>query len=66
MLVLNYQSYLTSKTIKIRIFAFMKSKYTFKTYIQEFDLRKQCNAAMPNLIHSLYASSIALCRIRRR
>jgi DNA-directed RNA polymerase len=55
------QSYLDSKTLKIRPFAFINSRFSFKTIIKDkFDLRKQSNAAMPNLIHSLDASSIAL------
>lgn len=54
------QSYLENKTLKVRPFAFINSKYSFKYIIQDkFDLRKS-NAAMPNLIHSLDASSIAL------
>lgn len=55
------QSYLESKTLKVKLFAFMKSKYSFKYTIEDkFDLRKQSNAAMPNLIHSLDACSVAL------
>lgn len=55
------QSYLDSKVLKIRPFAFINSKYSFRTIIKdEFSLSKQINAAMPNLIHSLDASSIAL------
>lgn len=55
------QSYLNSKTLKMRPFAFIKSKYNFRTIIKdEFDGVKQLNATMPNLIHSLDASSIAL------
>lgn len=54
------KSYLTPKTIKVRPFAFIKSKYSFKTYIKQYDMRKQSNAAMPNLIHSLDASTTAL------
>ena len=55
------QSYLDSTTLKIRPFGFVKSKYNFKTIIKDkFDSTKQLNATMPNLIHSLDASSIAL------
>ena len=55
------QSYLNSKTLKTRPFSFIKSKYNFRTIIQnEFDQVKQLNATMPNLIHSLDASSIAI------
>ena len=55
------QSYLNSKTLKMRPFAFIKSKYNFRTILKdEFDGVKQLNATMPNLIHSLDASSIAL------
>ena len=55
------QSYLDSKMLKIRPFGFINTKYTFKTIIKDkFDVRKQSNALMPNLIHSLDASSIAL------
>jgi len=55
------QSYLNSKTLKVRPFAFIKSKYNFRTIIKdEFDSVKQLNATMPNIIHSLDASSIAL------
>ena len=54
------QSYLTPKTLKLRPFTFLKSQYSFKTYTEEFFFKKQSNAAMPNLIHSLDASSIAL------
>jgi len=55
------QSYLNSKTLKLKPFAFIKSKYNFRTIIKnEFDSVKQLNATMPNLIHSLDASSIAL------
>ena len=55
------QSYLDSKTLKIKPFGFIDSRYNFKTVIKDrFDLVKQSNALMPNLIHSLDASSIAL------
>lgn len=55
------QSYFNFKTLKIRPFAFIKFKYNFKTIIKdEFNGVKQLNATMPNLIHSLNASSIAL------
>lgn len=50
-----------SVTLKIRPFAFIKSRYNFRTVIKDqFDQTKQLNATMPNLIHSLDASSIAL------
>ena len=55
------QSYLDNKTLKIKPFGFIDSRYNFKTIIKDrFDLVKQSNALMPNLIHSLDASSIAL------
>lgn len=35
------KSYLQSKTIKVKPFAFVKYKYSFETYINDrFDLRK--------------------------
>lgn len=55
------QSYLNSKTLKLKPFSFMNFKYNFKTIIKnEFYSNKQRNAIMPNLIHSLDASSIAI------
>lgn len=55
------QSYLEGKTLILRPFAFINSRYNFRFIVEnKFDLRKQSNAAMPNLIHSLDASSIAL------
>lgn len=55
------QSYLSSKILKVRPFAFIKSKYNFRTIIKdEFDSVKQLNVTMPNIIHSLDACSIAL------
>lgn len=55
------QSYLSSKILKLKPFSFMNSKYNFRTVIKDkFDRTKQSNALMPNLIHSLDASSIAI------
>jgi DNA-directed RNA polymerase len=49
------------KDIKIKAFSFVKSRYTFKKYFKDkYDLGQQKRATMPNLIHSLDATSIAL------
>lgn len=47
--------------MKVRPFAFVNSRYSFN-YVNpdQFDKRKNTRAAMPNLVHSLDACSIAL------
>ena len=55
------ESYQKEKTYQLKAFSFLKAKYTFKKYIKgKFDLRKQKRSTMPNLIHSLDATTIAL------
>jgi DNA-directed RNA polymerase len=55
------QSYFVEKEVKIKAFSFVKSRYTFRKYLKDkYDLAKQKRATMPNLIHSLDATSIAL------
>ena len=59
------ESYLKSKELKIRPFGFVNGTYTFRVPVdsnspQLYDLVKQRNSTMPNLIHSLDATSIAL------
>ena len=54
-------SYLNSKEKRLIPFSFMNSTFTFRSFIKDdFDMTKQRNAIMPNLIHSLDASSIAI------
>jgi DNA-directed RNA polymerase len=49
------------KELSIKAFSFLKGKYSFKSYIPgEYNLIKQKRATMPNLIHSLDATTIAL------
>ena len=55
------ESYLGQEELGIKAFSFLKTRYTFKKYIKgSFDLKKQKRATMPNLIHSLDGSTIAL------
>lgn len=47
--------------VKIQPFAFVTSKYSYKTFLKDvFDSNKQLTSTMPNLIHSLDATSLAL------
>ena len=56
-----HQSYLDSGTIKIQPFSHKKIKLNIKFVKKDsFDKSKQIIALMPNLIHSLDASSLAL------
>ena len=55
------ESYEKEKSEKFKAFFFVNTKYTFKSYQREsYDLRKQKRATMPNLIHSLDATTIAI------
>lgn len=54
------QAYLAYKTADIEPFAFTSTRYNFRTVLKDFNNTKQLSATMPNLIHSLDASSIAL------
>lgn len=55
------ESYYEKKKERIRAFSFVRSKYTFLKYFKDqYSLTKQKSSTMPNLIHSLDASSIAL------
>lgn len=55
------QSYLLTKTATIKPFTFLKSSFKLKVAVNtKFDLSKQKIALMPNLIHSLDATSLSL------
>lgn len=55
------QSYLLTKTATIKPFTFVKSSFKLRvTDNTKFDLSKQKIALMPNLIHSLDATSLSL------
>lgn len=55
------ESYLIFKEVPIKAFTFLKTRYTFRTFIKGvYDLKKQKRALMPNIIHSLDATTIAL------
>ena len=55
------QSYLKTTTTSISPFYYSKTKLNFKVSSKnEYDKRKQSNALMPNLIHSLDASSLCM------
>lgn len=56
-----YQSYLTTKNTTITPFMYSKTKITLKQSIAgSYEKNKQIRAFMPNLIHSLDASSLNL------
>ena len=55
------QSYEVEKSHTFKAFFFVNTRYTFKKYQRGvYDLTKQKRATMPNLIHSLDASTIAM------
>lgn len=55
------QSYLESKSTSISPFMYSKTKLNIKVSIKgEYDKNKQIRALMPNLIHSLDATSLSL------
>lgn len=54
------QSYINTKSVKINPFIFKKTSFTIKIVTQELNKAKQVRSFMPNLIHSLDATSIAL------
>lgn len=56
------ESYLKRKKLpQLKSFNFLKTKFTFQKYVKDsIDIRKQWRATMPNLIHSLDASTIAM------
>lgn len=55
-----HQSYLSSKEIKLRPFSYNKSIFTLKVKTKNLSGSKQIRAFMPNLIHSLDATVLAL------
>ena len=55
------ESYEVEKSKPIKAFFFINTRYTFKNYQRGlYDLSKQKRATMPNLIHSLDATTIAM------
>lgn len=54
------QSYLTKKTRSATPFINSKSKITLQYFTDELDRRKQVDSLMPNLVHSLDATSLCL------
>ena len=55
------ESYEIEKKSTLKAFSFIKSKYSFRKFEKaSYDLDKQKRATMPNLIHSLDGTSIAL------
>ena len=54
------QSYLKEKSVNIKPFTYSNTKIKLKTYTKQLDLSKQTRAFMPNLIHSLDATSLML------
>ena len=54
-------SYLQHKDENVRAFSFVKTRYTFRKYLEgEYDLQQQKRSLPPNLIHSLDATTISL------
>lgn len=58
--ILVNQSYISSKEIKLRPFSYNKSSFTLKVPTKTLSGNKQVRAFMPNLIHSLDATALAL------
>lgn len=54
------QYYVDSEAIRLKPFKFKKSTYNLKIKTNKLDKKKQSRALMPNLIHSLDASSLSL------
>jgi len=55
------ESYEVGKSKPIKAFFFVNTRYTFKSYQRDlYDLTQQKRATMPNLIHSLDATTIAI------
>lgn len=54
------QSYLEEKTVKIKPFSYSRTQISLTSFIKKLDLKKQTRAFMPNLIHSLDATSLIL------
>ncbi len=55
------ESYEVGKSKPIKAFFFVNTRYTFKSYQRDlYDLSQQKRATMPNLIHSLDATTIAI------
>src|SRR5436305_5296223 len=54
------QSYLAQTSVRITPFSYTKSSFTIKVNCNKFNNQKQIRAFMPNLVHSLDATSIAL------
>ena len=55
------ESYETENSKSFKAFFFVNTRYTFKSYQRGlYDLSKQKRATMPNLIHSLDATTIAI------
>ena len=55
------ESYQKVEEEKVKAFSFLKGRYTFKKYLDnEFSYKKQKRATMPNLIHSLDGTTIAI------
>ena len=54
------QSYLKTKSVQIQPFTYSKTKFNLTTNLTEYDEKKQIRAFMPNLIHSLDATTLAM------
>lgn len=54
------QSYVKANELRLKPFKFRKNTFILKNYTDIFNKRKQIRALMPNLIHSLDATSLAL------
>ena len=54
------QSYLQTKETSVSPFTYSKTKLKLNVTLQQYDTNKQIRALMPNLIHSLDATSLSL------
>lgn len=54
------QSYVTSNEIKLKPFKYRKNTFVLREATETFNTQKQIRALMPNLVHSLDATSLSL------